>query len=130
MVSRSATVYVNDRYMVLPQKYLMESQILSIVPDWEKTESEEMIIAAFSTRGDQDWVLLENTGSVAVYLHDYFLGDDIDKLLKGRLPDRILQPGESILVYGEKHEDEIDSMNYQVNFSWNSEKPVVAAVPY
>lgn len=125
--------YVNGEYIegetvdILPQKYLMESQVLAIMPDWEKTESEEMIIAAFSTRGDQDWVLLENTGSVAVYLCDYFLSDDIDEPLKGRLPDRILQPGESILVYGEKHEDGIDSMNYQVNFSWNSEEPVVLA---
>lgn len=125
--------YVNGEYIegetvdILPQKYLMENSVLAIAPDWKETESEELTIAAFSTRGDQDWVLLENSGSSDVYLVDFFLSDDMDQPLKGRLPDVVLQPGECILVYGGKYAGEIESGEYQVNFSWSSEEPVILA---
>ena len=125
--------YINGEYIegetveILPQDYLWEYEVLAVEPLWEEAYKEELVIQAFSTRGHQDWVRLENTGNTIIYLSDYFLSDDEEEPLKGRLLNIPLQPGESILIYGGKYEGEMESMSYQMNFSWNSEEPVILA---
>lgn len=122
--------YLNEEYCpgetveIQARNYLQEG-ILEIVPIWEEVLTEELIISAWSTRGDQDWVTLKNTGSSIIYLEDWFLSDDTAEPLKGRLPDLILQPGESITVYGRQYQGAIENEGWQMDFSWNGEEPVI-----
>lgn len=46
-----------------------------------------------------DWVELKNVSDQPVLLSDYCLSDDRDDLVKFRLPDQTLQPGELWLVF-------------------------------
>lgn len=125
--------YINGEYIegetveILPQDFLWGYEILAVGVQWEEADTEELVIQSFSTRGHQDWVRLENTGNTNIYLSDYFLSDDEEDPFKGRLPHRTLQPGESILIYGGKYEGEMESMSYQMDFSWSNEEPVILA---
>ncbi len=45
-----------------------------------------------------DWAEIVNISDTAVNLSDYFLSDDADMPEKFNLPDRVLEPGESVII--------------------------------
>lgn len=122
---------VNGKYVegdvveLSANEYLKEDEKLKIVPQYEYVEMESLSIRSFSIRGTQDRIILENTGSVSIHLEDYFLSDSSEKLFRGRLPNVILQPGETITVYGRKYEGEMKEGSFQMDFSWDKEEPVI-----
>ncbi len=52
-----------------------------------------------------DWVELKNISSQNVQLSDYWLSDNDDDFLLQRLPDRVLAPGETVIIYCSGEED-------------------------
>ncbi len=122
---------VNGKYIegseaeILAEEYLGENEKLIVVPDYEIVDKEQLSICYFSINGTQDSVVLENTGSTNIHLEDYFLSDDYEEILKGRLPNIILEPGERITVYGSKYEGRMERGSCQVDFSWAKEEPVI-----
>lgn len=123
----NGTYVAGEKLELLAEQYLAGDEKLHIVPRYEPIETEQLSIQSFSVRGSQDYVILENTGTIEIHLEDYFLSDDADKVLKGRLPNVILKPEESIIVYGGKYDDQIENENFQVDFSWSKEEPVILA---
>lgn len=107
------------------QDYLMGKDTLTVIPHIETVETERLSVQAFSVGGSNDWIKLENTGNVDLHLENYFLSDNVDNLLKGNLPARILKPGEGITVYGGKYQGEMEDSGWQVNFSWNREETII-----
>lgn len=122
---------VNGRFLegetveLLGQDYLLGKEALTVVPYVEAVETERLSIQAFSVRGSNDWILLSNTGNVELHLGDYFLSDDEGEPLKGRLPVMVLEPDESIVVYGGKYRGEMAEISWQLDFSWNDEEPII-----
>lgn len=110
---------------LLGQDYLSGKEILTVVPCVETMELESLSIEAFSVKGRNDWIILNNNGNVDIHLEDYFLSDDEEEPLKGRLRTMILEPGDSIIVYGDKYQGEMDKDSWQVDFSWNDEETVI-----
>ncbi len=46
-----------------------------------------------------DWLEIINSGSAGINLSDYYLSENSDNLLKWQLPDMILAPNQTLLVY-------------------------------
>lgn len=125
-----------DGYLVNGQYY--EGACLNIIPteidDWAKgifiepvvseIREEKLEIVEYRLDGPEDYIVLENRGTTEIYLADYSISDDIEEISKGRLPQVILQPGESFMIYGGKYTGNMVSNSIQVPFSWNSEESV------
>lgn len=107
------------------QDYLAGQDVLTVVPYTETVETERLSIREFSVRGSGDRIILHNTGNVALRLADYYLSDDREKLLKEGLPDIVLEPGESITVYGSNYEGGMAEKSCQIHFSWNETEPII-----
>lgn len=108
-------------------QYMDGEEKLHIVPEYEYMETKQLSIHSFSVRGTQDHVILKNTGTLEIHLEDYFVSDNADDILKGRLPDVILKPGETITIYGGKYDGKMESGSFQVDFSWSKDEPVILA---
>lgn len=125
--------YVNGEYIegataeIIPRDFLFGEQILYVAPEWEEIREEKLVIRAYAVGGSQDWVRLENTGNTDIYLEDWFVSDDEKEPLKGRLPNIMLKPGESITVYGREYEGDMESVSCRVDFAWNGEEQVILA---
>ena len=122
--------YVNGKYLEgetveLRARSYLKNGILEIAPEWEETITECLTIDAWSTRGDQDWVTLKNGGNSAVYLGDWFLSDDPEEPLKGRLPVMTLEPGQCVTVYGDQYDGETGADSCRMDFSWSGEEQVI-----
>ena len=122
---------VNGKYIegsvveLQADEYLGENEKLTIIPEYKFVEKEQLSVCSFSVRRTQDRVVLENTGSISIHLDDYFLSDDYQTPFRERLPEGVLKPGERIIVYGGKYEDEMEEGSFQVFFSWTKEEPVI-----
>ena len=119
--------YEGETAEIIPGEFLSGEQVLHVTPEWEEIQEEELVICAYSTKGSQDWVRLKNVGSMDMHLEDWFVSDDEMEPLKGRLPNIILNPGESITVYGREYEGDIESVSCRVDFAWNGEEQVILA---
>lgn len=62
-------------------------------------------ICADATGLFHDWVELSNSGDVACDLSGWFLSDDADDLTQWKIPSRVLNPGESLVVFFAKNRD-------------------------
>lgn len=110
---------------ILADDYLGDNEKLTIIPEYEFVEKEQLSVRSFSCRGTQDRVVLENTGSTGIHLEDYFVSDDFDTPFRERLPEAVLEPGECFTVYGIKYKGEMEEGSFQVFFSWAKEEPVI-----
>lgn len=98
---------------------------LTIEVLWEESRAESLTIKRYHTSGDEDYVVLSNNGTVPLNLVYYGLSDEEDDLLKGRLPERELAPGEEVTIYGGNYSKEMEKGRIQLSFSWNSEEPLI-----
>lgn len=121
---------LNGRYaegsviQILPGEYA-ENQLLSVVPDYEEEACESLRLDAFRTSGSQDYVVLKNTGNVAVSLKQYYLSDDKEDIYKYQLPDEELSPGGTVTFYGGAYPVSREMKKYQTGFSWTEGESVV-----
>ena len=107
-----------------PEAYASYGNSLTIVPVIETVEEQCLEVVAFRINDSQDYVVLQNTGNVALNLNEYALGDDEDSMSGKTLPEVMLAPGEQYTVYGAKYTGDMDTKGTQVSFSWNDEEKV------
>ena len=84
----------------------------------------EVVVSNFSTLAQggkyYDWVELKNVSDTAVQLSDYYLSDDEDEPLLWRLPERMLEPGQTWIVFCSGDESLSNGGNLHTNFSLDS----------
>lgn len=98
--------------------------IVEVAPVYGEQKCESLTITACRTSGGQDYVVLKNNGNVRLHLQNYYLSDDPDELYKGQLPNEILEPGESVTIYGEC-EDATRTDDYMLSFAWKEGESVI-----
>ena len=69
----------------------------------EEVNNPQLIISEMSSEGDNDYIVIYNPYMVDVSTEGYTITDDNKKPNKCVLPSRILSPGESIMILGEKN---------------------------
>lgn len=122
--------FVNDIYVegaavwIRPGEYAQSGSI-SIIPVWEEQDCESLHIDACRTSGNQDYVVLKNTGNRNIHLNEYYLSDDKENIFKNQLPAEILKPGETVVLYGEKYDSSKVSDVYRLTFSWKNGEYVI-----
>ncbi|MBE5996633.1 MAG: hypothetical protein E7240_04655 [Lachnospiraceae bacterium] len=72
-----------------------------------------------------DWVELYNASGSAVELSDYYLSDDSKMIEKSRLPQRVVAPGECVIIYCDDPLEEYE--DYVTGFSFGSDDVVLLA---
>lgn len=68
-----------------------------------RAETGVALIQEVSAQGLDDWIKIFNAGTQPLRLGGCYLSDDGDDLLKYRLPDVTLDPGESVCINGKKN---------------------------
>lgn len=64
----------------------------------------------------EDWIELYNDGTTPIDLSDYFLSDNADNIAKWQLPDATIAPGEFLIIWADKDEDQgIFHANFKLN---------------
>ncbi len=122
--------YVNDTYVKGEELRLNAAELeegaegLIVNADIMTSPVEQLDILAYQIDGGNDYVVLQNTGNIALVLSDYSLSDTIDAS-KGRLPAVVLQPGELYNVYGKQYTGRMEKRGIRMSFSWNDEEAVV-----
>ncbi len=121
---------VNEQYVagevlcILPSEWLQTGSELNIQPVVKTSPKEQLSVVAYDIDGSEDYVVLENTGNVTLNLADYAISDSMETS-KGRLPDKLLAPGERFYVYGKRYAGNMQENSIMVSFSWNDEETVV-----
>lgn len=85
-----------------------------------RNRAAQVVISELSAEGPSDWIRISNAGSEPADLRRYYISDDGDNLMKYQLPDIVLEPGESIVVYGSKNYQAMG--DYICNFSLNEKE--------
>jgi len=99
-------------------------QELTVVPVITKYDMESLTVASYSTGDSQDYIVLQNDGTVSLNLNDYALADGEESLSGSSLPSVRLEPGEKFYVYGAKYTGNMEQNSTQVAFSWNDEEQI------
>lgn len=66
-----------------------------------------------------DWIEICNNGASEVNMADFFLSGDIDDLFQWRFPDKILKPGQNLIVYCSGKNRSNPNNNLHSNFKIN-----------
>lgn len=106
------------------EDYTQYGSSITVVPVVEVVSQQSLEVVAFRTNDSQDYVVLQNTGTVTLNLGEYALGDSEDSLSGGTLPDFELAPGEKYVVYGAKYTGEMEANSTRVSYSWNDEEDI------
>ena len=69
----------------------------------ERKEGPLLLIEELSAKSSADWIRLANAGTEELDLTDYFLSDDPEEPMKYRLPEKVLLPGESVVINGKNN---------------------------
>ena len=118
-------VYVEGEVLRLYADELEKSvEAIVVKPDIITKPVEQLDILAYHIDGENDYVILQNTGNVALVLSDYSISDSTETS-KGMLPAVILEPGEVYYVYGKWYTGNIEKNGIKMSFSWNDEEAVV-----
>ncbi|MBO5341886.1 MAG: CotH kinase family protein [Lachnospiraceae bacterium] len=118
-------IFVEGKTLCLESEdYAQYGADITIVPVIEIVSQQSLEVVAFRINDSQDYVVLQNTGNVALNLNEYALGDDEDSMSGKTLPEVMLAPGEQYTVYGAKYTGDMDTKGTQVSFSWNDEEKV------
>lgn len=127
--------YVGDEYIegetlqLDPSRWTGKGNVLNIYPVVEHHPEEQLCILEYDIDGSEDYIILGNTGNVALQLSDYAISDSMETS-KGRLPDKTLNPGDTFYVYGRRYTGEMKENGTMVSFSWNDEEPVILTNKY
>ncbi|MBE5853381.1 MAG: hypothetical protein E7299_10620 [Lachnospiraceae bacterium] len=109
---------------ITPSEFATEN--LDIVICSEIDESvESLIVGQYHVKGSQDYIVLENNGQSHINLGNYCVTDDETNLTKGKLPQKLLKPGETYYVYGREYSGHRERNSVQVSFSWSSEEEIL-----
>ncbi len=95
-----------------PAEYLRELQIEVIT---EADEDTEICIAAIHEKGSGDVVCLYNPGEERRSTKGLYLSDEAGKPDKYSVPERELEPGEILILYGKKHAAVTDGCRLSFN---------------
>ncbi len=118
-------VYVEGEVLRLYADELKEGgEGLFVKPDITTSPVEQLDILAYHIDDGNDYIILQNTGNVALVLADYSISDSMETS-KGRLPAVVLQPGEVYYVYGKQYAGSMEKNGIKMSFSWNDEEAVV-----
>ena len=121
---------VNGQYVagdvltLLASEWTQTGTALEVCPVVESTPTEQLSVVAYDIDGSEDYVILANTGTVALMLSDYAISDSLETS-KGRLPELLLEPGERFYVYGKHYIGTMEDKSMVVSFSWNDEEPMI-----
>ncbi len=110
---------VYDTTLEITEEMLMDGKV-EIKGVAVLNPSPELIVSEISAKGSSDWIRISNVGGNSENLNKYYISDDEKNLMKYQLPDFVLEPGESIIIYGSKNHDFIGE--YICNFSLNEEE--------
>ena len=83
-------------------------------------EFPEVIVSQISASGSSDWICICNVGGDRAYLKNYYISDDERNLMKYQLPDIVLEPRASVMIYGSKNYHSIG--DYICNFSLSEDE--------
>ena len=111
---------VNDKYYSQDEITITNKDIIDGKINVEVSairNDEEIAIKEFSAKSDSDWYKLINVSDHDVNANKYYISDDKNDLLKYQLPNKILKPGETIIINGKKNYYQVG--NYISNFSLN-----------
>ncbi len=121
---------VNSEYIEGEVLYISEDIFdriddgLSVTPVISKTDVESLTVVSYSLSDSQDYVVLQNNGTVPLNLQNYSLADSEDSLSGSTLPRVQLEPGDNYYVYGAKYTGVMEDNSAQVAFSWNDEEKI------
>lgn len=97
---------------------------LTITPVISKTDTESLTVIFYSISDSQDYVIIQNNGTITLNLQNYALADSEDSLTGSTLPNKELKPGEEYCVYGDKYTGIMAENSTQMPFSWNDEERI------
>ncbi len=80
--------------------------------------NDTIIISEISAKSDSDWIRITNVNEEPIKLNHYYLTDDIQNLMKFRLPDITLNNKEFITINGKKNYYAVG--DYICNFNLNT----------
>lgn len=110
---------VNGEKIYTPELIVSEELInedtLCIEAVARRQDTEVLIISELSAKGDSDWIRLTNAGDKSISIHNYYISDNPDLLSKYQLPELVLCPEESVIIYGSKNYNSLG--DYICNFS-------------
>jgi len=76
-----------------------------IINEYQTHNENTLHDAAWDT---PDWIELYNYGDADINIGTLYLSDDYDNLLKSKLPDKIIAPGEYLIVYASAKDNQAD----------------------
>lgn len=86
----------------------------------EEASNPHIILSELTANGDEDYVLLFNPYKEALSLQGYSITDDSNNPFKLPLPNRMLNPGESIRILGETNPKVLDKEEFRAEFSFKA----------
>lgn len=110
---------VYDRSVEITEEMLIDGKI-NIQGVAARNEFPEVIVSEISARGSADWIRISNAGGEPAYLNQYYLSDEENNLMKYQMPDTILEPGSSVIIYGSKNYHSVG--DYICNFSLSEDE--------
>ena len=90
---------VYDRVLSLDYEDTVDKAITVTPVVVRKTEDLHLTVYEYSAAGSNDYLVLYNPYDVAISTKGYQLSDSTEKLGKYTLPNKMIQPGESMTVY-------------------------------
>ncbi len=97
---------------------------INITPVISVEETQSLAVIEYNIQDSQDYIILQNNGTVDLNLQEYALADGEDSISGSMLPAVQLSPGEKYYVYGDKYVGEMEENGTQVAFSWNDQEQI------
>ena len=110
---------VYDTTLKVTEEMLIDGEV-NIKGVADHNPSPEVIVSEISAEGSSDWIRISNVGRDSENIKKYYISDNEKNLMKYQLPDIVLEPGASIVIYGSKNHSAIG--DYICNFSLNEEE--------
>lgn len=110
---------VYDRSVEITEEMLIDGKI-NIQGVAARNDFPEVIVSEISARGSADWIRISNAGGEPAYLNQYYLSDEENNLMKYQMPDTILEPGSSVIIYGSRNYHSVG--DYICNFSLSEDE--------
>lgn len=108
---------IYDKELLVNENLIKDNKVnIKLVA--KKTDKQKLIISEVNAKDDSDWIKLTNISNEKVSLNNYYMSDNNKKLLKYQLPDIVLNPGETIIINGNKNYYSLG--DYICNFNLSS----------
>lgn len=107
-----------EKELTIAKEDIVNSQVqLELCLKENAAAKEGLAIAAYSCKGENDYIVLRNHSEEEISLRNYFLTDSLSSLGKFALPNTVLGANESFTVYCKNYKKEIDAAKTYATFS-------------